>query len=28
MTYNPITKRYRLQPDCDVNYLLRCIREP
>jgi 2-polyprenyl-6-hydroxyphenyl methylase/3-demethylubiquinone-9 3-methyltransferase len=28
MTYNPITKRYALGPDCDVNYLLRCIREP
>jgi 2-polyprenyl-6-hydroxyphenyl methylase/3-demethylubiquinone-9 3-methyltransferase len=27
MTYNPLTKRYRLEPDCDVNYLLRCIRE-
>src|SRR3954465_123639 len=22
MTYNPITKRYRLERDCDVNYLL------
>ena len=28
MTYNPLTKRYALGPDCDVNYLLRCIREP
>jgi 2-polyprenyl-6-hydroxyphenyl methylase / 3-demethylubiquinone-9 3-methyltransferase len=28
MTYNPITKRYRLERDCDVNYLLRCRREP
>jgi 2-polyprenyl-6-hydroxyphenyl methylase/3-demethylubiquinone-9 3-methyltransferase len=28
MTYNPITRRYRLGRDCDVNYLLRCIREP
>jgi 2-polyprenyl-6-hydroxyphenyl methylase/3-demethylubiquinone-9 3-methyltransferase len=27
MTYNPITKRYRLAPDCDVNYLLRCVRD-
>ena len=27
LTYNPITKRYRLERDCDVNYLLRCIRE-
>ncbi len=24
MTYNPITRRYRLGADCDVNYLLRC----
>ena len=23
MTYNPITRRYRLGRDCDVNYLLR-----
>ncbi len=28
MTYNPITRRYRLERDCDVNYLLRCTREP
>ena len=27
MTYNPMTKRYRLERDCDVNYLLRCRRE-
>jgi 2-polyprenyl-6-hydroxyphenyl methylase/3-demethylubiquinone-9 3-methyltransferase len=27
MTYNPITRRYRLEPDCDVNYLLRCTRD-
>jgi 2-polyprenyl-6-hydroxyphenyl methylase/3-demethylubiquinone-9 3-methyltransferase len=27
MTYNPITKRYALGPDCGVNYLLRSIRE-
>lgn len=27
MTYNPITRRYRLGSDCDVNYLLRCTRE-
>jgi len=26
MTYNPITRRYRLEADCDVNYLLRCVR--
>jgi 2-polyprenyl-6-hydroxyphenyl methylase / 3-demethylubiquinone-9 3-methyltransferase len=27
MTYNPITRRYRLGRDCDVNYLLRCRRD-
>jgi 2-polyprenyl-6-hydroxyphenyl methylase / 3-demethylubiquinone-9 3-methyltransferase len=27
MTYNPLTQRYRLESDCDVNYLLRCKRE-
>jgi 2-polyprenyl-6-hydroxyphenyl methylase/3-demethylubiquinone-9 3-methyltransferase len=27
MTYNPITQRYRLGPDCDVNYLLCCRRD-
>jgi 2-polyprenyl-6-hydroxyphenyl methylase/3-demethylubiquinone-9 3-methyltransferase len=27
MTYNPLTQRYRLQADCGVNYLLRCVRE-
>jgi 2-polyprenyl-6-hydroxyphenyl methylase/3-demethylubiquinone-9 3-methyltransferase len=27
MTYNPITQRYRLGRDCDVNYLLRCSRD-
>ena len=26
MTYNPITRRYRLGADCDVNYLQRCTR--
>jgi 2-polyprenyl-6-hydroxyphenyl methylase/3-demethylubiquinone-9 3-methyltransferase len=26
MTYNPITRRYRLERDTSVNYLLRCIR--
>ena len=26
MTYNPVTKHYRLGPDCDVNYLVRCTR--
>jgi 2-polyprenyl-6-hydroxyphenyl methylase/3-demethylubiquinone-9 3-methyltransferase len=24
MTYNPVTRRYRLGSDCDVNYLVRC----
>jgi 2-polyprenyl-6-hydroxyphenyl methylase / 3-demethylubiquinone-9 3-methyltransferase len=24
MTYNPLTRRYRLQPDTSVNYLLAC----
>ena len=27
MTYNPLTRRYRLGADCDVNYLLRCTGE-
>jgi 2-polyprenyl-6-hydroxyphenyl methylase / 3-demethylubiquinone-9 3-methyltransferase len=27
MTYNPLTRRYRLGDDCDVNYLLRCSRD-
>jgi 2-polyprenyl-6-hydroxyphenyl methylase / 3-demethylubiquinone-9 3-methyltransferase len=27
MTYNPITRRYRLGTDCDVNYLVRCTRD-
>ena len=27
MTYNPLTRRYRLGPDCDVNYLLACQRD-
>jgi 2-polyprenyl-6-hydroxyphenyl methylase/3-demethylubiquinone-9 3-methyltransferase len=26
MTYNPISRRYRLGHDCDVNYLLCCVR--
>jgi 2-polyprenyl-6-hydroxyphenyl methylase/3-demethylubiquinone-9 3-methyltransferase len=26
MTYNPISRHYRLGPDCDVNYMLRCLR--
>ena len=27
MTYNPFTREYRLGRDCDVNYLLRCVRD-
>jgi 2-polyprenyl-6-hydroxyphenyl methylase/3-demethylubiquinone-9 3-methyltransferase len=27
MTYNPITRRYRLGRNCDVNYLLACVRD-
>jgi len=27
MTYNPITRRYRLASDCDVNYLVCCTRD-
>ncbi len=27
MTYNPLTRRYRLGEDCDVNYLLRCVHD-
>jgi 2-polyprenyl-6-hydroxyphenyl methylase/3-demethylubiquinone-9 3-methyltransferase len=27
MSYNPLTRRYRLGRDCDVNYFLRCTRE-
>lgn len=27
MTYNPVTRRYSLGADCDVNYLARCSRE-
>jgi len=27
MSYNPITRRYSLGRDCDVNYLLRCKRD-
>ena len=27
MTYNPITRRYRLGPDCGVNYLVCCARD-
>ena len=27
MTYNPVTRRYRLGADCDVNYLVCCSRD-
>ncbi len=27
MTYNPVTRHYRLGRDCDVNYLLRTTRD-
>jgi 2-polyprenyl-6-hydroxyphenyl methylase / 3-demethylubiquinone-9 3-methyltransferase len=27
MTYNPVTRVYKLGNDCDVNYLMRCVRE-
>ena len=27
MTYNALTRRYSLGRDCDVNYLVRCVRE-
>ena len=27
MTYNPLTRAYRLGPDCDVNYLLCCAKD-
>jgi len=27
MTYNPITRRYALGRDCDVNYLVHCVRD-
>jgi 2-polyprenyl-6-hydroxyphenyl methylase/3-demethylubiquinone-9 3-methyltransferase len=27
MTYSPLTRRYRLEADCDVNYILRCVRD-
>jgi 2-polyprenyl-6-hydroxyphenyl methylase/3-demethylubiquinone-9 3-methyltransferase len=26
LTYQPLTKRYRLERDTDVNYLLRCVK--
>ncbi len=27
ISYNPLTRRYRLGPDCDVNYLLCCVKD-
>src|SRR5262245_10362993 len=27
MTYNPLSRRYSLGRDCDVNYLLCCVRD-
>jgi len=27
MTYNPLTRHYRLEDDCSVNYLLHCVRD-
>jgi 2-polyprenyl-6-hydroxyphenyl methylase/3-demethylubiquinone-9 3-methyltransferase len=27
LTYNPVTRRYRLEADCSVNYLVRCVRD-
>ena len=27
MSYNPLTRRYWLGPDCGVNYLVRCTRD-
>ena len=27
MTYNPLTQRYRLEADCDVNYIVHCARD-
>ena len=27
MTYNPLTKRYKLGSDCDVNYMLCCAKD-
>ena len=27
MTYNPLTKQYKLGSDCDVNYMLCCARD-
>lgn len=27
MTYNPLTRRYSLGRDCDVNYMLHCMKD-
>ena len=27
MTYNPLSRHYRLGEDCSVNYLLRCLKD-
>jgi len=27
MTYNPITRKYKLGPDCDVNYMVCCTKD-
>ena len=27
MTYNPLTRRYRLEPDCSVNYLIAGVKD-
>lgn len=27
LTYNPLTRQYRLGRDCDVNYMTHCVRE-
>ncbi len=27
MSYNPLAKRYRLGSDCDVNYILCCVKD-
>ncbi|MBS0335352.1 MAG: bifunctional 2-polyprenyl-6-hydroxyphenol methylase/3-demethylubiquinol 3-O-methyltransferase UbiG [Proteobacteria bacterium] len=26
MTYNPLTERYSLGPNCDVNYIVHCVK--
>jgi len=28
MTYNPLTRRYRLEQDLDVNYIVACRKAP